>query len=695
MGSDPLPTEVDAVPTSGELLTALRGLVDWAIDRVHRHLRRHGARLTAAGGELGDLFVSVTEIRQALSGGGPTDLVERLGLDPPGEPAPSPRYAAGPLRLIAERLGLDPLEVDLVAAAAAPHLSLDVARLYRFAIADFTARLPTAAFLCELITDDPDAAMQAHGALRGDGRLVAGGLVRLDGEGWPAGAPGTHRGVFVAPAVLAFLRGEASLTPAPRGAARPERISADIPAQAARARVDVLLGEARPRAVLIGAAGSGRQQLVLEACARRGRAVAVVDLEALPRAPADFTDALLEVVLDARLRGEALLLRGDGFFARPDEPRLPALARTLYGLDGPLFLVARQRVGELQRLGVALDEVEVPLPDEGAQRRQWQASLAARGVERPALVDELASAFSLTPGAIERAVRLGRRAADLAGEPLEVRHVADAARRQIRHALDTIAEPVSTTLGWDDVVLPPRVIETLREIVSQARHRARVFDTWGFRRTMAYGRGLACLFAGPPGTGKTMLAGIIAAEVGRALYRVDLSRVVSKWVGETEKNLARIFDEAEQAQVILFFDEADSLFSARTEVKGANDRFANMEVNYLLQRMESFDGMTILTTNFERGLDPAFRRRLRFQVHFPLPDAEQRAEMWQRMIPAQMPIDGEIDFSRLGKRFKLSGGNIKNAVLRAAFYAAERGSGLDQRLLVRAAEAESRELGRL
>jgi SpoVK/Ycf46/Vps4 family AAA+-type ATPase len=273
--------------------------------------------------------------------------------------------------------------------------------------------------------------------------------------------------------------------------------------------------------------------------------------------------------------------------------------------------------------------------------------------------------------------------------------VARAVRRRLDHALSQVAEPFSTSLEWADVILPEEVMTPLKEIMAQAKHREKVFDEWGFRRKMSYGRGLGCLFAGPPGTGKTMMAALMAKTLGREIYKVDLSRVVSKWVGETEKNLGKVFDEAERAQVILLFDEADSLFSSRTEVKGSNDRFANMEINYLLQRMEAYDGMSILTTNIEKSIDEAFKRRLKFKVDFPMPEPDERAKLWEVMLPREVKLSDDVRFAELGKRYKLAGGHIKNAVLRAAFYAAEEGTVIDHALLDRAAIAESRDLGRL
>ena len=318
----------------------------------------------------------------------------------------------------------------------------------------------------------------------------------------------------------------------------------------------------------------------------------------------------------------------------------------------------------------------------------------------PELATRLARRFSVSPAVVTQSVdeartRLEHASRGQAKTPLTLEHLAVAIRRRLDHALSQVADPYVTTLGWGDVVLTAEVEGLLREIIAQAKNRELVYDTWGFRRKLSYGRGLACLFSGAPGTGKTMMAGVLARELGQEIYRVDLSRVTSKWVGETEKNLAKVFDEAESAQVILLFDEADSLFSNRTEVKGSNDRFANMEVNYLLQRMESFDGMTILTTNFEKSIDEAFKRRLKFRVHFPVPDLEQRTRLWQSMIPPGAPLHEDVRYEVIAKKFTLAGGTIKNAALRAAFYAAEEGTDITQALLERAATAEAREMGRL
>lgn len=228
-----------------------------------------------------------------------------------------------------------------------------------------------------------------------------------------------------------------------------------------------------------------------------------------------------------------------------------------------------------------------------------------------------------------------------------------------------------------------------------ARRGVEVFRNLGFAEKIPYGRGLSALFEGPPGTGKTLVASILANDLGLQLQRVDLSRVVSKWVGETEQNLARVFDVAERNGGLLLFDEADALFASRTDVKTANDRYGNMEIDYLLQRMERFEGVTILTSNNGSAIDQAFRRRLRFRLQFPVPGAAERAQLWQRMFPSKAPLATGIDWARLAAEFELSGGYIRNAVLRAAFRAVERGDAITYDDLRRAAALECQEIGML
>jgi SpoVK/Ycf46/Vps4 family AAA+-type ATPase len=253
---------------------------------------------------------------------------------------------------------------------------------------------------------------------------------------------------------------------------------------------------------------------------------------------------------------------------------------------------------------------------------------------------------------------------------------------------------VTVSQTWDDLVLPQDQLETISELVARVRERRRVYEDWGFAAKVGRGLGIAALFSGPPGTGKTMVASLVARELGLELYRVDLANIVSKWIGETEKQLGGLFDAAEAGHAVLLFDEADSLFGKRTDVRTSNDRYANLETNYLLQRLETFSGVCLLTSNHESSIDAAFLRRLALHVRFETPDERERENLWRAMLPAPAPRD-EIDFSLLARRYEMSGGYIRNATLRAAFFAADRREAISHRDLDRAARLEYEAIGKI
>ena len=278
---------------------------------------------------------------------------------------------------------------------------------------------------------------------------------------------------------------------------------------------------------------------------------------------------------------------------------------------------------------------------------------------------------------------------------LDMATLDEAARTQIRNKIKKIADKTMTTLTLDDLVLPKKIKEKIRSLIASVRNRRTIFEDWGFGEKMTKGRGICALFRGDSGTGKTLSAEIIANELGMALYRVRIPAIVSKYVGETEKNLEKCFREAAACGAILLFDEADSIFSKRTDVKDSNDRYANMEVNLLLQEVERFDGVVLLTTNLDAAIDDAFERRLNHKIDFPFPDARDRARIWKRLLPDAAPLSDDIDFEILGKDFELSGGCIKNSVLRAAYKAAERKSLIDMELLEASGLQEYREMGKL
>jgi SpoVK/Ycf46/Vps4 family AAA+-type ATPase len=305
--------------------------------------------------------------------------------------------------------------------------------------------------------------------------------------------------------------------------------------------------------------------------------------------------------------------------------------------------------------------------------------------------------FQFTGGQIQNAVVNAR---DLAvmrcdSEPIGTEALYQSCRAQCNRKLSDMAQKIVPHFSWCDIVLPQDKVLQLKEICSYVKYRYVVYRDWGFDRKLSLCKGLNVLFTGPSGTGKTMAADIVANALGLDLYKIDLSCVVSKYIGETEKNLNRIFKEAETSNAILFFDEADALFGKRSEVKDSHDRYANIEINYLLQKMEDHEGIVILASNFRKNIDEAFTRRMHFSIDFPFPDEEYRLRIWERIFPAETPRCTDIDYDFLARRFKISGGNIKNIALSAAFMAAENSKEVNIKHIIMATKRELQKMGKL
>ena len=385
------------------------------------------------------------------------------------------------------------------------------------------------------------------------------------------------------------------------------------------------------------------------------------------------------------LSHSALLLNCDHL--ETNEPlKESAIARFIENLASPLIITSRDRRRQRQRPVMAID-VHHPTTDE--QRLIWKNALGDMAQNLDHQVDLLVSHFNLSAPAIH-AVCLTAKGTqpDSNADPQTPNPTSlwDICCTQARPRLDELAQRIDSAATWDDLVLPEKERNILREISAHVRQRMKVYETWGFAGKSRRGLGISALFAGASGTGKTMAAEVLGSELRLDVYRIDLSSVVSKYIGETEKNLRRVFDAAEGGGAILLFDEADALFGKRSEVKDSHDRHANIEVSYLLQRMESYRGLAILTTNLKSALDQAFLRRIRFIVQFPFPDATQRALIWERIFPKQMPTE-KLDFKKLAK-LNVAGGNIRSIALNAAFLAADAGETVQMKHLLQAAKSE-------
>ncbi|HVV87589.1 MAG TPA: ATP-binding protein, partial [Kofleriaceae bacterium] len=369
------------------------------------------------------------------------------------------------------------------------------------------------------------------------------------------------------------------------------------------------------------------------------------------------------------------------------DERARVLAQFLDGARGPVVLVSTRAGVDV---GARLPSVRVdwPVPDVATRIRLWTAAVGAPADDGGD--HQLAVRFPLGAGAIRRAVESARLLARGrgAGGALTSADLMAGVRHNIAERLGTVAERIQVKQRWDDLVLADDAMSQVKAVVARVRHAHAVYEEWGYRSKMPRGVGVAALFSGPPGTGKTMVAGLIAQELDLDLYQIDLSKVVSKWVGETEKQLANVFDAAEAGHALLLFDEADALFGQRTsDVKGANDRYANLEVNFLLQRIENFGGVVILTTNLDASIDKALKRRLAAHVVFPHPDDDERAVLWQRLLHTDgAPLADDLDVVDLANAFpKMTGANIRNAALGAAFLAVAEGRRVIDHDLVRQA----------
>jgi hypothetical protein len=445
------------------------------------------------------------------------------------------------------------------------------------------------------------------------------------------------------------------------------------------------LGESLPVIQLCGSDQASKRLIAQAACQEAGFQLCALAADSIPAGVFELEGIMRLCEREAAITGSAIYVAAESVEMQ-DRHAVGSVRRLLEGMTTPLILGTTDR-WQLRRPTVQFD-VRKPTRDE--QRETWQTAVAGYGAVANGEVDDLVSQLDLSVPAIQasvyQAMSVGQGADRLAEE------LWSAGREQARPHLESLAQRVEPVATWEDIVLPELQRQALTEIAAHVTHRRTVYDRWGLGRASGRGLGISALFAGPSGTGKTMAAEVLANALRLDLYRIDLSSVVSKYIGETEKNLRRVFDAADEGGVILFFDEADALFGRRSEVKDSHDRYANIETSYLLQRMEWYRGVAILATNMRGALDPAFMRRIRFVINFPFPDVAQRTEIWRRVFPGETPCEGLQP--GLLARLNLTGGNIRNVALNAAFLAARAGDPVRMEHLLSAARTEYAKLDR-
>jgi hypothetical protein len=439
---------------------------------------------------------------------------------------------------------------------------------------------------------------------------------------------------------------------------------------------------------LPGSDTSDKLDIAAVACTDSGRDLCIIPAPALPTAPAELESLIRLCDREAILSSSALLLVCDDLDPS-DIARFSSVLRMIDSLKAPLFVSIKDpcHIGIRQNISIV---VRRPHPRE--QYALWNGALGKPVALSADDLKTLVLQFDLSARTIRNAAEIYRMDIRTGPAPVggktdsRLRIIQDACCTRLRTRISDLTQHIYPSAGWDDLVLPLQQKEILQTIAIQVRQRMRVYDTWGFAAKNSRGLGISALFAGASGTGKTMAAEVLAHELSLDLYRIDLAQVVSKYIGETEKNLRRVFDAAESGGAILLFDEADALFGKRSEVKDSHDRYANIEISYLLQRMEEYRGLAILTTNMKEALDPAFLRRIRFVVQFPFPDEKHRAMIWERVFPTRTPRKG-LDITQLA-RLNVAGGSIHNIALSAAFLAAEDGGVVEMKHLLGAAQME-------
>jgi len=623
------------------------------------------------------------------------------------------------LAWLARAFTLAPFDVNALVVALAPKLDLRYERLYAFLQDDVTRRRPTIDLVLTLLCDSARDRADRRTHFSADAPLMRHRLLHVGIDGSPTTTSLLAEPLELDDQIVDFLLGHDVLDRRLANACRLEPVSGGFDIARPSALEDLtwrilrdtmrsayLAGESL-RLLFHGADGTGK----LTAARALARAVSaslmVVDVERITTEP--NAEALFAIALRA------------GWFQRAvtvvrDAALLTAEMRAMLDAHtGIVVLCATEPRALASGSGDAV-VIAFGVPTSRHRSALWSDALGSNGVRTSrAAIEAAASRFRLTPrqiwSAAAHAVRTERwraaaaRAGHAADDELaaiaparELSLAEDelfaAARAQCGIELETLAARVTPRHRWADLVLPDDTLQQLHEICERVAQRETVVESWGFGHRLARGGGVNALFSGPSGTGKTMAAEVMAGTLGVDLFRVDLAGVVSKYIGETEKNLDRVFTAAERANGIVFFDEADALFGKRSEVHDSHDRYANIEISYLLQKMEQFDGIAILATNLRGNLDDAFVRRLAFSVHFPFPDAPHRERIWRGIWPPDAPVDPDIDGALLARQFVLSGGHIKNIAVAAAFLAAERGGRIELRDIVHAARREYQKLGK-
>jgi hypothetical protein len=616
------------------------------------------------------------------------------------------------LTQLAQMFHLAPIEQQALVACLAPELDPKYDKLYAYLHDDVTRKRPSARLVLDLLCAARAERWSVRAFLTDHGMLLRAGLLQaIDDPASISGASDLARFLRIDAPILNFILGVNGIDPRFEHAltllpAETEARAPAVDADSAR-RMQALMARefgATPGAsgrLVVNLHGSNTldaRALVLETCRPLARPLLCIDLDSLVSGQPDPEPALRYALRQSLLLQAPVLVENLDAILEADG-RHKLLVRRLAALiaqNCQLAFVVSAKPWSAGTLfaGFRFQPLRVPAASVALRESAWRRALHGTAPGASEWPVQLARQLPLTPGEIGAVVASARNESAMAEHELTLDDVLAACRHRSHQALGDLALHIEPAYRWEQLVLPADKCERLQELCAQVRYHYRVFDEWGFGARLSHGKGLSALFSGPPGTGKTMAAEVIARELGLELYKVDLSGVVSKYIGETEKNLAKIFREAAAANAILFFDEADALFGKRTEVSDAHDRYANIETSYLLQKMEEFEGVAILASNLRENMDPAFVRRLRFIIEFPFPDEASRLRIWQTHFPAAAPVNADLDHGFLAKQFQIAGGNIKNIILNAAFLAAAEGGAIGMTHVLHSSKREFEKIGK-
>ena len=613
------------------------------------------------------------------------------------------------LDVLKQLFQLSSFDIDTLLVCLLPEIELKYQRLYAYMQDDVTQKNPTVNLALELLCKSSAEIMKTRNAFSSNSPLTKYQFVQLHDNHSSVPTPLLAKSLKIDERILHYLLEIDEID---------SRLLSFTQLQQPRLRLDEIMlsdetkilittltkqRDQLPICHLHGDSGAGKKSTAEAICLELGLPILYVDLNRLLLKETDVEKLFPLIVREGMLQNAALYVDGYDILLTSESGNKLSGDYLLSGLKKYpqwVFVASnkewRPKETWQERSFVS---IELPVPSYSLRQKLWEKYWDKNTpLEKDVDFNSFASKFRLTGGQIQNVVINARNIARMrepGHQTVTSEDLSFFCRNESREVLHDMARKIQPKYSWKDIILPPDLFEQLQEIYSYIKYYYKVYSDWGFEKKLSLGKGLNALFSGPSGTGKTMAAEIIAHELQLDLYKIDLSTVVSKYIGETEKNLSLIFKEGQASNAILFFDEADAIFGKRSEVKDAHDRYANIEIAYLLQKMDEYDGIVILATNLRKNIDEAFSRRMHFTLEFPIPDEDNRKRIWQNIFPVEAPLDKDIDFTFLAKQFQITGGNIKNIAVSAAFLAAQNGNEISMNNIIRAIKREYQKMGKL